>query len=86
MQSVISIRTSVILTPTRLISIRRVRFPHAQDWFLNAEYDFHPQSVLSTHTRVSLTCMRVNMTLTSVIYMLECDSYTQTVISTHTRV
>jgi hypothetical protein len=41
------------------------------------------QNVLSTPTRVSLTRMRVNMTLTeSELYTLECDSHTQSIIST----
>jgi hypothetical protein len=82
MQSVISTHTSLVLTLTSVIPTRssmiythRVEFLHAEFNFNMHECDlntlkigfyFYTQSVVSTHTRVILTRMRVNMTLLSV--------------------
>jgi hypothetical protein len=69
--SVVSSRTSVISTLTRLVSACRVRFPtpntHRRVNFTRMRDIMTITSVISTRSRVSLTCIRVNMTLTSVI-------------------
>jgi hypothetical protein len=57
------------------------------------ECDLYTQGVLSTHTRVSLIRMRVNMTIPSVFLHAqllflhaEYDFHSQSVVFTHTRV
>jgi hypothetical protein len=93
----------------RVISTRRVLFLHAvwicqaqiwlkhvRMWSIHAKCNFHLQSVISTHKSVVVIRMRVNMTLTSVIYTrkvrflqhAQCRFHTQcdfVMISTRTR-
>jgi hypothetical protein len=55
----------------------RVWFKHAQDWF--RDYDFHTQSVASTHTRDTYACEYGTQECD--FYTVEWDFYTHSVIS-----
>jgi hypothetical protein len=56
----------VIVAPLQASKKKVKQLQHART-HARAEYDFHTKSVVNTHTRASLTRMRVNFTLTIVI-------------------
>jgi hypothetical protein len=67
------------ITTPPLKKAKKTTRQNARTCFQHAEYDFYTQSVISTHTRVVLTRMHINMTLTSVITTRTSVIYTRRV-------